>query len=407
MKTLIEIYLKDLLRNKMMGLMVILVPVIFYPLLYWGITQFIMIKNGFAENRDLTLHYKIENPEFSSLEDSIRSVSGIDASKTQQFKPDKNGLYINVSMFNDLPRYEVYLDSSNAFQMKAYSELEPKLSGFYETKINELIVRKNYKKEYFKVYKIEPVNIDGRNEIITKVLSLLIPLMSVISILASIAAASVELASGHSEDKTTETTLTLPLNRKDVIFAKFITVVIYGMLAGLISFTFIVVIMMHIFTSMIDKIGAGMADFDWSLIINFRNISLSLLSLTIIAFFVSMIFITAAGFASKRKEGNILVSPFSAIITYLPIVIVIPALEPNIFIAMTPVLNIAFALKLVIADDINTVFILETLVFSSLWAVLLYRFLFPFLLEEEVLLGYSNTSLTKKIKMKMSRWKKK
>ena len=143
--------------------------------------------------------------------------------------------------------------------------------------------------------------------------------MAVISIISSVAAASVELASGHSEDKTTETTLTLPMDRKQLILSKFFTVVIYGMLAGIVNFILLVVMIIVIFKNMIGQIEAGLADFDWSLILNFRTVTISFVSLLLIAFFVSLIFVTAAGFASKRKDGSILVSPFSAIITYLPL----------------------------------------------------------------------------------------
>lgn len=407
MKTLITIYMKDLLRNKMLGIMVILVPVIFYPLMYWGVTQFLMVKSGFEESRKVSLYYRIDDSAFSPLKDSILSIDNFIPVASNEPLKEKDGISLIVTRLNDLPRYEVFIDSSNATHKNFYSALESKLTDYYHTELEKLMKDKNYQKEYFKVYNIESVNIEGQNEIITKILSFIIPLMAVISIIASIAAASVELASGHSEDKTTETTLTLPMERKNVILAKFFTVVIYGMLAGLVNFALLVVVIMIIFKNMIGQVESGLTDFDWSFILNFRNISLSFISLLLIAFFVSLIFITAAGFASKRKDGNIYVSPFSALITYLPLVVVIPAIEPNIFIAMTPVLNIAFSIKLLISDDLNAVFIAETVIFSILWVFLLYKFLFPFLLEEEVLLGYSNTSLIKKIKKKISAWKKK
>ena len=407
MKTLILIYLKDLLRNKMLGIMVILVPIIFYHLVYWGITQFLMIRSGFEESRKLNLYYKINDPGFSSLKDSISSIDNFVPVQTELHEASKDGITLFISRLNELPRYEVFMDSSNAVHKSFYAGLEKKLTAYYQTELEKLISDKNYQKEYFRVYNIESVNIEGQDEIVTKILSFIIPLMAVISIISSVAAASVELASGHSEDKTTETTLTLPMDRKQLILSKFFTVVIYGMLAGIVNFILLVVMIIVIFKNMIGQIEAGLADFDWSLMLNFRTVTISFVSLLLIAFFVSLIFVTAAGFASKRKDGSILVSPFSAIITYLPLVIVIPAIEPNIFIAITPVLNIAFALKLIIANDLNIMFISEAVIFSLIWVILMYRFLFPFLLEEEVLLGYSNTSLIKKIKKKMNRWKKK
>jgi len=406
MKTLVSIYIKDLLRNKMLGLLVVLVPLIFYPLLYWGITQFIMIKSGFEESRSVSLYYSITDGAYSDLKDSIHALKGFIPEEVNSVPHENDGISLKVSVRSGLPTYEVYMDSSDTFHKKYYSLLEVKLKNYYETELNELIKDRNYRREYFKVYNIEPVNVDGEDEVIAKIMSFLIPLMSVISVISAASAAAVELTAGHSEDRTTETTLTVPLERKRIITAKFITVVLYGIIAGLINFSFIIFMMIFIFKTMISKLEKGFASFDWSGIINFTNFSISIASLVIVAVFVSLIFITAAGFASKRKDGNILISPFTVLITYLPLVVVIPAIEPNIIIAATPVMNISFVLKQIIAKDVDTVFVTESVLFSLLWIIAAYRFLFPLLLEEEVLLGYSNTSLLKKIKYKMKPWKK-
>lgn len=407
MKTLIKIYLLDLFRNKMMGLMVVLVPIIFYPLLYWGITQFLMLKTGLSDSRTVKLNYSIEQPEFTALEDSLSAVKNIELKSIEIDDPEKGSISLIVTEFNGLPKYEVFMDSSNTAHKDIYSLIERKLVSYYNTKVDERIEESGYGKEYFRVYNIKPQDVEGKDEIIVKILSIFIPLFSVMSILGSCVAASVELTSGHSEDKTAETTLSLPLDRKKILVSKFLSVTIYGIIAGTVNFTLLVAFMIQLFKNFFDQINESLISFDWYSIINLRTISLSFISLALTAFFVALIFVTAAGFASKRKEGSVMVSPFMALMTYLPLVIVIPAMEPNIFIAMTPVLNVAFTMKLIISDDMNLIFIAESIFFSVLWTALVYRYLLPFLLEEEVLLGYSNTTLSKKIKKKLGKWKKK
>ena len=407
MKTLVKIYLLDLFRNKMMGLMVVLVPIIFYPLLYWGITQFLMLKTGLSDSRTVKLYYSIENPEFSSIEDSLLTLSNVNLDSAEITEPEKNAISLTVKEFNGLPKYEVFMDSSYTAHTDIYPQIETKLISYYSTKVDERIEESRYGKEYFRVYNIKPQDVEGQKEIIVKILSLFIPLFSVMSILGSCVAASVELTSGHSEDRTAETTLSLPLDRKRILVSKFLSVTIYGITAGTVNFTLLVAFMIQLFKNFFDKINESLVSFDWYSVINLRTISLSFISLALTAFFVALIFVTAAGFASKRKEGSVMVSPFMALMTYLPLVIVIPAMEPNIIIAMTPVLNVAFSMKLIISDDMNLLFIAESIIFSVLWTALVYRYLLPFLLEEEVLLGYSNSSLSKKIKKKLGKWKKK
>ena len=75
--------------------------------------------------------------------------------------------------------------------------------------------------------------------------------------------------------------------------------------------------------------------------------------------------------------------------------------------SLIPVLNIAMVIKLLIMNDIQIAFFVQAVVFSLLWMVLLYKLLLPFMLEEEIILGNSNTSLIKQIKGRFVKWKKK
>lgn len=403
MKTLVKLYLKDLLRNKMLGLMVLLVPVIFYPIIYWGVNQFLMVRAGFSDSRELTLSYTNATNDFFKLEDSLKTVKNLILEKS---KTGTSGMFLNVSSLDGLPFFTVLMDSSNSTHKEFYPRIENKLISFYESEKQELITKKGFEPEYFDVFRIEARNTEGGHEIIKKMLSLLIPLMSVISIISAAAAASVEMTSGHLEDRTAETSLTLPVKRESVIISKLITVNIYALLAGTVNFVFLVAFIVTIFKSLITGVSEDITGFSWSEVFNLKIIIITAISLILTSFFVSIIFVTASGFASKRKEGGVMISPFTAFLTYLPLVMVIPAIDPNIFIAATPVLNIAFSLKLLIENNTDWLFLTETALFSVLWLFIVYKFFFPFLTEEEVLLGYSGSSLTKKIKIKWSRWKK-
>ncbi len=407
MKTLVIIFLKDLLRNKMLGLMVLLVPLIFYPLIYWGITQFMLLRTAFSENTVITVKYHSETSEFDDLKDSLSAINNLIIEPGFFKQANTDNIHLTVQSQQGLPYFEVYVDSSNSSLLNMSAQIEKSLSKYYRSSVYRIVKENDYTPEYFQVYNIEMNDTEGDESVVVilKILSLLVPLFSIMSILGSCVAASVELASGHSEDKTSETTLTLPVERKVIMISKFISVSIYGILAGSLNFIFLTVFMMQIFRSFMGIIDQGIAGIGWSKIISFNTLFFSFVSLCLTAFFISLIFVTAAGFASKRKEGSVLVSPFMAAVTYIPLVIVIPALEPGILISAVPVLNVAFAMKLIISGDINTLFIIQTAIFSFLWTFTAYRYILPFLLDEEVLMGYSDTSLAKKIKGKLFKWK--
>ena len=107
MKTLIKIYLKDLLRNKYTTLMVILVPVILYPMLYWGITQFLMIKSGLTDNQEIDLSLDIRSEKFLSIKDSISTIHNFNITETSDENFDKEAIYLKVDEIDSLPYYTI------------------------------------------------------------------------------------------------------------------------------------------------------------------------------------------------------------------------------------------------------------------------------------------------------------
>ncbi|NOR44594.1 MAG: hypothetical protein GQ534_03330 [Candidatus Delongbacteria bacterium] len=407
MKTLITIYLKDLLRNKYTTMMVMLVPVLLYPMLYWGITQFLMVKTGLTDNQEINLSLDIRSDKFTSIKDSIATIHNFKTTETADENFNKEGIYLIVDEVDYLPYYTIHLDSTNSIQKQFFGKLKVKLSGYYDLQLGGRIDASDYDTDYFDTFWVVRHNIDGGDEAMTKILSILIPMMSIITIIAGIGTGAVELTAGHTEDKTTETTLTTALSRKSIILAKVFATNIYGLVAGIINFTFLTFVIMQIISVLMMQFTNKKLDFDWSVILNLRTLLLSLLSLAIISYMMSLIFVAAAGFAKTRKESNILITPFFMAFMIMSYVVIIPAIEPSLVISLVPVLNIAMVIKLLIVNDIQIVFFTETILFSLIWMFLLYKLLLPFMLEEEIILGNSNTSLIKQIKGRFAKWKKK
>jgi sodium transport system permease protein len=407
MNTLIRIYLKDLLRNKYTTMMVILVPILLYPMLYWGITQFLMVKSGLTDNQEINLSLDIRSEKFSSIKDSIATIHNFSITETSNENFNKDGIYLIVTEVDSLPYYTVHLDSTNSIQKQFFGKLEGKLSDYYDLQLGGRIDASAYDNEYFDTFWIDKHNIDGEYETMTKILSMIIPLMSIITIIAGIGTGAVELTAGHTEDKTTETTLTTSLSRKKIIMAKLIATNIYGLIAGILNFTFLTFVILQIINTLMMQFAGKSFDFDWSLIFNIKVILITFLSLSIMSHMMSLIFVAAAGFATKRKEGNILITPFFMAFMMMSYVVIIPAIEPSLVISMVPVLNIAMMIKLLLVNDLQLVFFAESVLFSIVWMFLLYKLLLPFMLEEEIILGNSNTSLIKQIKGRFAKWKKK
>ncbi|MCK5759991.1 MAG: hypothetical protein KAH33_01775 [Candidatus Delongbacteria bacterium] len=366
-----------------------------------------MIKSGLTDNQEINLSLDVRSDNFSSIKDSIATIHNFNITETSDEDFNKQGIYLIVDEVDSLPYYTIHLDSTNSIQKQFFGKLKVELSDYYDLQLGSRIDASDHDTDYFNTFWVMKHNIDGEYEIMTKILSMIIPLMSIITIIAGIGTGAVELTAGHTEDKTTETTLTTSLSRTKIIMAKLFATNIYGLVAGVLNFTFLTFVITQIISTLTMQLANKKLEFDWSLILNFRTILITLVSLAVMSHLMSLIFVAAAGFATKRKEGNILITPFFMAFMMMSYVVVIPAIEPSLVISLVPVLNIAMMIKLLLVNDIQVVFFIEAIVFSLLWMLLLYKLLLPFMLEEEIILGNSNTSLIKQIKGRFAKWKKK
>ena len=116
-------------------MMVILVPVILYPMLYWGITQFLMVKSGLTENQEINLSLDVRSENFSSIKDSIATVHNFKITEISDEDFNKQGIYLIVDEVDSLPYYTIHLDSTNSIQKQFFGKLKVELSDYYDLQL--------------------------------------------------------------------------------------------------------------------------------------------------------------------------------------------------------------------------------------------------------------------------------
>ena len=72
MRTVYSLHIKELLRNKYLIITNILIPILLYPLLYLGFTQFMLVKQGFNDNQKIDLNFVIQDEKYVDLVDSVK-----------------------------------------------------------------------------------------------------------------------------------------------------------------------------------------------------------------------------------------------------------------------------------------------------------------------------------------------
>ena len=421
-----SLHIKELLRNKYLILTNILIPILLYPFLFLGFQQFMLIKNGFNDNQKVDVNFVIEDNQFNGLTDSIKIyleeknysknfniiknnvVETRHALSDSDFKNNENNdnsnpnemISVDVKNRYNIPYFTVNLDSTNSIQLELFSRLEYTLKKYQLSKIDDKIKLNNLDDDYFKVFNLNTENIFDDNEVFTKIFSMIIPLFSIIFVLAGAMAFSVEITAGERENNATETLYVTPLNRIKIFISKILVVTTFSFFSGLLNFTVLGLVMLQLIDfllKMVEK-SSGIISFEVFSVFNIYVILLILLSLIIIAFLCSTLFVTIASFAKTKKEANVVLTPVMTLLMYSSFITFIPAIEPSFIYSIIPVLNISMAIKSVISGDYNLVYLAQAFGFSILHIILTLKYILPLAVSENVIFGTGDKGFFKTLK---------
>jgi len=387
---------KELLRNRFFIISTILIPLILYPLTYLGVMQFFAIKTGLMEKENAEIKINIICDSFHDVQDSLKTIKNLtfvsksDAGKT---------LNLDVSEKDGLPSFTIGLDSTNSAQTQFAGKIRSKLKIYFDKQLSLKIASSGKPKNYFQAFEIKEDNIADKNEIMTKMLSLLIPLLSIVLILSVALTVAVEVTAGEKESKAAETLFVTPLPRLKIILGKIMVITAFAFVGGLINFLALGIVFAQVMQFIFKMFKeAGKINLDVSTLLEPRILLLTVFSLLILSFLGAVLFAGMASFAKNRKEANVMLTPISTILMFSTYVIIIPGMEGNALFPFLPVINIAMSLKMAISGDFNTVYVMKAFISSMIYLAFCFRYILPVMAEEDVLFGSSETTLWKKLK---------
>lgn len=387
---------KELLRNRFFIISTILIPLILYPLIYFGVMQFFAIKTGLMEKETAEIKINFVCESFQDVKDSIQTIKNLtlvsknDAGKT---------LNLDVSERDGLPSFTIGLDSTNSVQTQFAGKIRAKLKIYFDKQLSLKIAASGKPKNYYRAFQIEEDNITDKNEIMTKMLSILIPLFSIILILSVALTVAVEVTAGEKESKAAETLFVTPLPRLKIILGKIMVITVFAFVGGLINFLALGIVFAQIMQFIFKMFKeAGKTNLDISTLLEPKILLLTVFSLLILSFLGAVLFAGMASFAKTRKEANVMLTPISTILMFSTYVILIPGMEGNALFPFLPVINVAMSLKMAVSGDFNTIYVMKTVVSSMIYLVLCFKYILPVMAEEDVLFGSSETTLWKKLR---------
>ncbi|MCR5215278.1 MAG: ABC transporter permease subunit [Eubacterium sp.] len=415
-KLLLKKELLDVIRDRKAVIMLILVPLLVYPLIFFaafGILTMIETNMSEAEYRVMLdvddggcleeqideYNKKKNESEKSKSENSELQYIRIVSRYSLQSRLEEYGVDLDQGQFAEVDAYlqnediDVYVSSSkdsdgritystryvSSITNSDYGEIEIKevLDELSKEKTEILIEEAGLDAEnIIKPFDIERTNIASQEQSAGSILGMILPFMMIISLLMGTMYPAIDTTAGEKERGTLETLLTLPVKNHEIIIAKFITVALMGIISALLNLISMAVMVLYMVK--IVSLGSGNFGLDFS---NFRVATFIPASIiTILAIFAFSLFISAvtmcvAAFARSYKEANNYITPVTLIVMLTAYIGFIPNVELNSTMALVPVANICLLIKELLLFKIDMSLILIVLLSNIFYAGLAIIFL--------------------------------
>ena len=419
-RTLIKKEMLDVLRDKKTVIMMLVVPVILYPLIFIGALQVVSMVTSSMEEREYRIVVDAQDEgafadvlaERSSAagedgadvesadltadagtadadeDEASYTLTFVDADRIDDYRTaledEEIDVYICGGLRDGRMQYDVYYissvtDSSYAADIveDAFEEYREKLT---ETKIEEAGLN---------VHEIlEPI-VYKRQDTATKEQSLgslmgsVLPFMLVISLLMGTMYPAIDTTAGERERGTLETVLTLPVTNRQLIVSKFITVAVIGMISAFFNILSMGGIAFYMYRVM--ELQTEGAAFDMARF--YPAILVGVLAVFAFSLFISAVTMCVTAFARSYKEANNYITPLMLVVMFTGYIGFIPNIELTQTMAMVPVANICLLIKNMLAFKIDYGVIALVLASNVAYAVLAVLFLSKIYDSEAVLFG--------------------
>lgn len=405
-RTLVKKEMLDVLRDKKTVIMMLVVPVILYPLIFIGVMQIMAAISSSMEEQNYRIAVEAEDDGafLRKLTDKSNKLNDKDsaeeadgtADSDEGGEADEDTYTLTIVDPKSIDDYESALEAEelDVYIRGTMQDGKLKYDVYYISSVTNSGYAMNIVMDVFDEYreeltraKIEEVGLDvheilepvlyenkdtaSNEQFLGSLMGSILPFMLVISLLMGTMYPAIDTTAGERERGTLETILTLPVTNRQLIVSKFLTVAVIGMISALlniISMGGIAVYMYKILDMQTDVASFDMAKF-------YPAILVGALSIFAFSLFISAVTMCVTSFAKSYKEANNYITPLMLVIMFVGYIGFIPNIELTRTMAMIPVANICLLIKNMLVFKIDYMIIAVVLISNIAYAVFAILFL--------------------------------
>ncbi|MCO5171266.1 MAG: ABC transporter permease subunit [Planctomycetes bacterium] len=274
----------------------------------------------------------------------------------------------------DVATLTVYHDSVDEDSRHARERVERALEDWRAGLVRARLLERGLPAGFARGVEVVTANVASEDRRAGQRLGAILPFVLIVMSLMGGFYASIDLTAGEKERGTMQTLLCAPVLPTEVIAGKFLTVWAMTLLAGLANIGSIAATLWRVLPG--DPLGVGPG----------ALVAAFLLFLPV-SFTTSACFLAVGAFARDFKDGQNFITPVYLLLSIPSGFTLLPGVELSAWTAFVPVLNIALLIKGLLLGDATPDLVFLTLVSSALYAALALALAARVFQREEVLLG--------------------
>ncbi len=340
----------DILRDKKTILMMIVVPLILYPLIFVGslaLMSSVMnadkakpytISFGVSDSgEELGKYFKDNEKEYDYS--FIIEKGFTDAQDEEKLNSGELDAFVHETVSENRPYYEIGYRASDNDSQTAAEMVRRLLSDYRNDKSVSAVEEEGLDPDVI----LEPIGFtfkdySSNEENVGFIMGYIIPFLLIVSILMGAMYPAIDTTAGEKERGTLETMLTLPVTGTELITAKFLavsTIAVGAAILNLLSMSFITAYTVS---------TAGMVDgnrMDFNVVSFIPTFLITMLCVLVFAMFASAVCMCACIMAKSFKEAQNLTSPVMIVFMICSMAGMIPQMKLDKVTSLIPVVNIS------------------------------------------------------------------
>ncbi len=364
----------DTLRDRRTIISMILVPILLFPVLMFGMSGLVIFFVRKAEEKParVVILGKENAPSLTqrlSQDDKYKILLESDFKNAIREKRIEAALAFSEDFERRIEREDtaqaiIYYDRAEVKSDLTMEELKDHLRDYEDSIVTSRLKKRKIEKSLLHPVNIERENVASKEKMGGFMLSMFLPYIVILLALTGAMYPAIDLTAGEKERGTLETILVSPASRGELATGKFLCVMTVSVITAVLATC-----------SMGITAGMGFAQMgpfagdEAQLSFKFASIIVILVLLLPISALFSSVLLSVSLFAKSYKEAQSYITPLMLLAIMPAMISFMPGIELSWSFAFVPIINVSLALKEVLLGTYNWGFIglifLSTVIYAS------------------------------------------